>query len=136
MIDEQAVRNVLAAGMHMDVEEYKDHIAKNPEVTFFVMCNAMVIANRNYIATDEIQQQVENWLSIQGTELKSPESNPNGWWSRAWTEFTESKDTPCSKYFRREFCDVLRRPDSTPTRYEYQEGPRALVEKIIRELVG
>jgi len=136
MVDEQALRSILATGMHMDTEEYREHIAKHPEVTFFVMCNSMVIADRDYIETNEIQQQVENWLDIQGTKLKSPDSNPNGWWSRAWTEFTQGQDTPFSKYFRSEFCEVLHRPDTTPTRYEYREGVRPLVEKIIRELVS
>lgn len=135
MIDEQALRSVLATGMHMDAEEYRDNIVKHPELTFFVMCYSMTIADRSYIETNEIQRQVENWLDIHGNTLKSPDSNPNGWWSRAWTEFTEGQDTPFSKYFRPEFCKVLHRPDGTPTRYEYREGARALVEKVIRELV-
>jgi len=134
MIEEQALRSIFASGKNMDAEEYREHVATHYDVTFYVMCMIMVAAEWDDIGTNEIQEQVEAWLGESGTTLKSPLSNPNGWWSRAWTEFKKGLDTPFTKNFRPEYCEVLDRKDGRQTRYAIKRQVRPLVEKLIHEL--
>ena len=128
MLEVQKIQALLEEGEKIDIQDYYDKCRVHYAKAFYFFC-LRLSQNRSNTSTPSSDIREFILTQVKSSRITIDKMfNPEGWFAYDWTDEVEGHD---SKFFRKEYLEILFRSEDTPYKYkiksEYFDVVRSLI---------